>query len=298
MAVTIISQEAGMIGNAFDAFQPGNIIELRAEHEQETLDFLAARPIHTVFMASLIHDNGLVSRHNRGSFYACRDQLGRMEGVALVGHATVVEALTESSVAAFARLARNCDNTHLIRGERETIDCFWKYYAGAGREPRVICRELFLQQNEPPPLSEVVDDLRPAHLNELEQIIKVNAAMAAQEAGINPLNYDASGFRQRTARRIEQGRVWVLVQEGRLVFKADVISETPEAIYVEGVHVHPEERMKGHGLRCLNQLSSILLARSNSICLTVNEDNKKAGAFYAKAGYQVSGLYETIYLRG
>ena len=298
MTVTIISQEARTTTTAFDTPEPCTVTELSAEHEREVLDFFAARPLHTVFMASLIHDNGVVSRHNRGSFYACRDRLGRLDGVALVGHATVVEAHTESSVAAFARLARNCDNTHLIRGERETIECFWKYYASAGQEPRVICRELFLQQNERPALNEVVDDLRPAHLNELEQVMKVNAAMAVQEAGVSPLNHDASGFRQRTARRIEQGRVWVWVQEGRLVFKADVIAETPEAIYVEGVHVHPEERMKGHGLRCLNHLSSILLARSNSICLTVNEDNKKAVAFYAKAGYQVSSLYETIYLRG
>lgn len=297
MTVTIMSQEAGTITNAFGGSEPFAVSELRVEHEREALDFLAARPIHTVFMASLIHDNGLVSRHNRGSFYATRDQLGRLDGVALVGHATVVEAHSESSIAAFARLARNCDNTHLIRGERETIECFWKYYASMGRQPRVICREMLFQQTEPPSLNKVVDDLRLAQLDEIEQVMKVNAGMAVQEGGISPFNHDAGGFRQRTARRIEQGRVWVLVQEGRLIFKADVIAETPEAIYVEGVHVHPEERMKGHGLRCLNQLSSILLARSESICLTVNEDNKKAVAFYAKAGYQFGSLYETIYLR-
>ena len=297
MSVTIMRQEAGTTTSTFDAPEPCTVTELSAEQERETLDFLAARPIHTVFMASLIHDNGLVSRHNRGSFYACRDRLGRLDGVALVGHATVVEAHTESSVAAFARLARNCDNTYLIRGERETIECFWKYYGSVGREPRVICRELLFQQSEPSPLNEGAGDLRPANLDELEQVTKVNAAMAVQEAGVSPFNHDASGFRRRTARRIEQGRVWVLVQDGRLVFKADVIAETPNATYVEGVHVHPEERMKGHGLRCLTQLSSILLARSESICLTVNEDNKKAVAFYEKAGYQFGSLYETIYLR-
>lgn len=297
MSVTIMRQEAGRTTNAFGPSEPCVATELSTEHEKEALDFLAARPVHTVFMASLIHDNGLVSRHNRGSFYACRDQLGRLDGVALVGHATVVEAHTESAIAAFAHLARNCDNTHLIRGERETIESFWKHYASMGREPRVISRELLFQQNETPALNEVVDDLRPAHLDEIEQVMKVNAAMAVQEGGISPFNHDASGFRRRTERRIEQGRVWVLVQDGRLVFKADVIAETPQAIYVEGIHVHPEERMKGHGLRCLTQLSSILLARSESICLTVNEDNKKAVAFYNRAGYQFSSLYETIYLR-
>ena len=123
------------------------------------------------------------------------------------------------------------------------------------------------------------------------------AAMAFQEAGISPLNSDPGGFRQRTARRIEQGRVWIWTSEDKLMFKADVVAETPEAIYLEGVHVHPEERLKGYGSRCLSQLGSILLTRSKSICLTMNQENKKALAFYEKAGYKFHSHYETIYLR-
>jgi hypothetical protein len=121
--------------------------------------------------------------------------------------------------------------------------------------------------------------------------------MALQEAGVSPLHRDPGGFRQRTARRIKGGRVWAWIQEGRLMFKADVVGETPEAIYLEGVYVHPEERLKGYGLRCLTQLSTTLLARSKVICLTINERNKKALAFYEKAGYQFHSHYETIYLR-
>jgi hypothetical protein len=55
-------------------------------------------------MASLIRDNGLVSRNNRGAFYGCRDTAKNLVGVALVGHATIVEARTDDAVAAFAQL--------------------------------------------------------------------------------------------------------------------------------------------------------------------------------------------------
>jgi predicted GNAT family acetyltransferase len=41
----------------------------------------------------------------------------------------------------------------------------------------------------------------------------------------------------------------------------------------------------------------MLLERSESICLTVNEKNKTALKFYEKAGYQFHSHYETIYLR-
>jgi ribosomal protein S18 acetylase RimI-like enzyme len=298
MAVTIMRHEREeRPPSAFARDEPCSISEINQSHETEVFEFLATRPIHTVFMASLIRDNGLVSPHNRGSFYACRDRYGLLEGVALVGHATVIEARTENSLARFARLAGNCLNAHLIRGEQETINNFWKHYASNGREPRLICREMLFEQREPMPHTEIVDDLRPATLDDLDKVVAVNSSMAFEEGGSSPLQTDPSGFRNRTARRIQQGRIWVWIQDNRLIFKADVVANTPEVTYLEGVHVHTEERRRRYGLRCLTSLSSILLGSSQSICLTINERNKKALNFYEKAGYQFHSHYETIYLR-
>lgn len=297
MAVPILRHETAATMNTFSAPEPCLIEELAVEDEAEVLDFLSARPTHTVLMASMVRDNGVVSPHNRGSFYARRDQRGQLEGVALIGHVTAIEAGTEESLAAFARLTRHCVNTHLIRGERKMIESFWKYYANSGQEPRRISREVLFEQREPLPLAETIEDLRSATLSDLEQILKINAAIAFQEGGSSPFNRDPSGFRYRTAKRIERNRVWVWVRDRKLIFKADVIAETPEAVYLEGVHVDAEERMKGYGRRCMTQLARILLTQSKSICLTVNERNKTALAFSAKAGYQVHSDYETIYLR-
>src|SRR6267154_4530563 len=147
MAVTLMRNEAE--ARSLDAFprdEPCLITELNPAAESEVFEFLAARTIHTVFMASMIRDNGLVSPRNRGSFYACRDRYGRLEGVGLLGHATVIEARSENSLAQFARLARNCLNAHLIRGEQETTQDFWKLYANSGQKPRLVCRELLFEQ--------------------------------------------------------------------------------------------------------------------------------------------------------
>jgi predicted GNAT family acetyltransferase len=121
--------------------------------------------------------------------------------------------------------------------------------------------------------------------------------MALEEGGSSPLQRDPSGFRKRTSRRIEQNRVWVLMEGNRLVFKADIVSATPEVAYLEGIYVHPEERRKGHALRCLTKLSSILLNDTKSICLTVNDRNQHAVALYEKVGFTFHSNYETIYLR-
>lgn len=296
MAVTLIQQESVPPFNVFEKSSERCVIsELEAGEKDEVLEFLDTRPLHTVFMSSMVRDNGLVSPDNRGSFYACRNHYGELEGVGLIGHATMIETQSEGALMSLARLARNCQ-VHLIRGEQETIDLFWEHYARAGQKPRLICREILLEQREAPAIQNPVDDLRTATLSELDKVLAVNASMALSEAGISPLQKDPAGFRQRTARRIEQGRIWVWINDNRLMFKADVVAETPHTNYLEGVHVHPEERMKGYGLRCLAQLSGNLLSRADSICLTVNEQNKEALAFYAKAGYQISAPYETIYL--
>src|SRR6266852_8574962 len=135
MAVTLMGHETEARSlEAFASNEPCTIGELGAADEPEVFEFLSARTIHTVFMASLIRDNGLVSPLNRGSFYSSRDRYGCLDGVALLGHATVLEARSENSLASFARLARNCLNAHLIRGEQETINSFWKHYANSGQK--------------------------------------------------------------------------------------------------------------------------------------------------------------------
>jgi len=296
MAVTMMSQDWAGRGGFADTPQACNISELYRHDEPEVIEFLSARPVHTVFMLGLIRDNGLLSPKNRGSFYGSRNSLGQLEAVALIGHATLVEAHTEHSLIGVARVARNCPNTHLIRGEQEAIKTFWTYYAGAGSNPRAMyCEHLFVLGEPPADVADV--NLRTADMNDLEKVLAVNSSMALEEGGSSPLQRDPSGFRKRTSRRIEQDRVWVLMEGNRLIFKADVVSATPEVTYLEGIYVNPEERRKGHGLRCLTKLSSILLNDTKSICLTVNDRNKHAVALYEKVGFTFHSNYETIYLR-
>jgi predicted GNAT family acetyltransferase len=265
--------------------------------EAEVLEFLAQRAIHTVYMASLIRDNGLVNPNNRGVFYGCRDRAKNLLGVALIGHATIIEARTDASVAAFAQLAAHSCHVSLIRGERKTVDDFWKHFAASDQTSRRICRELLFEKKDITPLPEQLAHLRPATLDDIEYVMAVNAELAFEEGGVSPLHRDPEGFRNRTARRIKQGRVWLGVKNDTPVFKADIVGDTPEAIYLEGIYVSPEERMKGHGKRCLAQLSSTLLRRTKSICLTVNQRKADTVAFYVKAGFDFNSEYETIYLR-
>ena len=75
------------------------------------------------------------------------------------------------------------------------------------------------------------------------------------------------------------------------------MADTPEAIYLEGIWVNPQERGKNYGLRCLTQVARKLLKRTGSLCVLVNENNLKAHAFYRRAGFKPRGSYQSVYLQ-
>ena len=262
----------------------------------EVLEFLAQRAIHTVTMMSLIHDNGIVSPFNRGTFYGCRDAKGQLEGVALVGHATMMETVSDRALAALAQVARECPSTHVIMGEKERVADFWSHYSEAGRRQRLACREWLFELTRPVDARDPVSELRPAHPRELELVMPVQAELAFVESGVNPMDVDPLGFRERCLRRIEQGRTWVVVENGELIFKADVVSKASEVIYIEGVWLHEDCRHKNLGTRFMSGLMRRLLEDTKSICLLVNETNESAHGFYRKCGFHFRATYETIFL--
>jgi len=270
--------------------------QLAPESEAEVLSFLRQRPLHTVAMMSLIRDNGLVSPLNRGTFYGCRDINGYLEGVALIGHATLLETVSSRALRALAEIARDCPNTHMIMGEQDRIRELWSYCSSVGQQMRLACTESLLEFRYPVEVHSTAQSLRRAVANEIDFVLPVQAQMALEESGVDPRDVDPEGFRKRCLRRIEQGRTWVAFEDGELMFKADVIAETPEVIYLEGVWVNEAKRREGFGASCMSELSRILLRSAKSVCLLVNYKNSDAQAFYRKCGFQFRATYLTIFL--
>lgn len=278
------------------AFESVQVERLNNSNVAEVLEFLSQRPIHTVAMVSMIRDNGIVSPFNRGTFYGCRDFMGQLEGVALVGHATLMETVSDRALAALAQVARECPNTHMIMAEKERIADFWTHYEETGRQQRLACREWLFELTLPANARERIHGLRQATAAELDLVMPVQAELAYVESGINPMQVDPEGFRQRCLRRIEQGRTWVVIENGLLIFKADVISKTPEVIYLEGIWLQEDQRNKNLGKRFMSELMRRLLENTKSVCLLVNETNEGAQSFYRKCGFNYRATYETIFL--
>jgi uncharacterized protein len=271
--------------------------KLQAEDEAEVLNFLAQRPSHTFGLSGFIRTNGIVSPLNRGTFYAYRNDAGQLEGVALIGHHILFETRNDVAIKAFAEAAQKCKEAFVLLAERDKAQTFWDYYAEGGKALHVLCRDMLMEQRWPVQVRQPVAGLRQATLAELELVAPAHAEIAAAESGINPLQKDPEGFRARCARRIENGKTWVWIEDGRLIFKADIICDSPDVIYIEGVWVNAQDRNKGDGLRCLSQLMQELLPRTKAVCLLANENFKSAQAFYKRAGFKPVSQYDTVYLK-
>jgi ribosomal protein S18 acetylase RimI-like enzyme len=295
--------QASLLTNPASAYSPValeadvRVDPLRNSEYAEVLAFLEKRPINTVCLAGLIRDNGLQSPLNRGTFYGCRTEQGQLEGIDLIGHATLMETNSDRALQAFADTAQRCESVHLIMCEEDRLEQFWSYYAHAGQKMQRACRELLFELRWPIEASKPVPGLLPATLGALHLLMPVHAQMALEESGIDPRDHDAAGFSDRYARRIKQGRTWAVIENGKLLFKAEVVAETPETTYIEGVWVNPEARRQGYGRRCMSQLARMLLWRTKSICLFVNDENEDARRFYRSAGYHLRTVYDTIFLQ-
>ena len=262
--------------------------------EEYILSALSSSSLTNVIMSGFIRDNGFISPLNRGRFYTCCDEKNRVEGVALIGHTILFEAFSERAIQTFAALARRESSSHLLMGEHNAVERFWSHYCAGDQAPRLVCPILFLERRKP--FAEQVDSgLRQATRDDLEHVVQAQAAMAFEISGVDPLKKDPAGFRERYLRRIEKNRVWVLIENGRLVFKADIMAEMPQASYVEGVYVSPEQRGKGLGGRCVTELGNILLKRTQAIYLFVENQNTRTRSFYSNLGFKVAGQYDLLY---
>lgn len=271
--------------------------ELRHEDTQEVLYFLAIRPVHTVVMTSFIHDNGIVSDLNRGKFHGYRGRDGQIEGVALIGHTTLVEARTVNALYALAVTARNSETPiHLVMSGGDDADKFWTYYDTSGKPPRLRCEELLFEARFPFLVQHCDREVQTADESQLLQIAEAQAEVAFAESGVNPMARDREGFLKRVMRRIEQGRVYSVFENGKLVFKADIIAQTDDVIYLEGVYVGREFRGKGVGSACLAALTTELMGKASHVCLLSNVDFHWAHRSLNKAGYASSDKCVTLFV--
>ena len=136
--------------------------------------------------------------------------------------------------------------------------------------------------------------VRPAMPGDFDLLLPACAATHEGEIGIDPMRTDAAGFRRRTRQQIEDGRSWVWLEGGTILFKAEASAWTPHAVQLQQVWVDPGARGQGNAQRGLRDLSRMLLRRVPRVCLFVRADNPAAIRLYEAVGMDRVGSYRSL----
>lgn len=261
----------------------------------QVVDFLSTDPVRNVHLHSLVVDNGLEHPANRGSFYGHFAD-GELTGVALLGHSILVSG-DEVARKKFADLAVSIGaKGHIVFGPADEVEEVWERLSRGGRQTQVVRDQHWCVCEKPQlPLKRL--QMRRAGPDQLEAVATAQAEMIAEECGIDPRAADPGGFQERVAKRVKKGRVWCRVEDEKVVFKVDLISVSPEAVYVEGVWTHPDYRGRGLAKSCLTELCYRLLRQYTYVCLIVEPGDAVAKHIYESVGFVHTMNYQSHYLQ-
>jgi uncharacterized protein len=248
---------------------------------EQVLEFCSAEPVERVFLEE-------AARRGLGRMLATTEG-GRVAALCHFG-ANVVPSGAGSG--AFAEVTAR-SHARMIIGEEAAVSELWD----AARSTMLPPREdrpgqpVFAIDRAPEPGD---SGLREATKEDFALLMPACAATHEGEIGINPLETDAEGFRRRTRQQIEDGRSWVWIENGTILFKAEASAWTARAVQLQQVWVDPEVRNQGYGQRGLRDLIRLLLNRTPRVCLFVRADNPAAIGLYERVGMERVGSYRSL----
>jgi RimJ/RimL family protein N-acetyltransferase len=159
------------------------------------------------------------------------------------------------------------------------------------RDPQplmAVCRGRLRAQGSPA--------VRRARLDDLDTLVVSAAAMHREEMGIDPLAIDPAGWRARMAVLIDRGWSWIWMEEGRVLFKAELSAWTAEVVQVQGVYTAPSARGRGIATAGLAAVCEALHAEVPTCSLYVNHFNTPARRVYTRLGFETVGEFATVIL--
>ncbi len=116
--------------------------------------------------------------------------------------------------------------------------------------------------------------MRPARPGEVDIVLPAAAHMFTEEIGYPPYYGSDRGYRASISSLIRAGHTFVRVEDGEVVFKADVGSLALGCAQVQGVWLHP--RLRGQGLSVpamASVVEQVLGAGADEVSLYVNDYN-------------------------
>jgi predicted GNAT family acetyltransferase len=257
---------------------------------------LDTEPVAGAWVASRIAAAGL-SEWRLGAQVWGHDAGGALRSLCYSGANLVPVAATSAALPVFAARARAqgrvCSS---VVGPAESVLPLWSMLEPAWGTARDIrdCQPL-LATSEPPA---VVPSpfVRRAGAADLAALVPACVAMYTEEIGVSPIGRDGGSFyRAKVAESVRSGRTYVQVEDGRVVFKAELAAVTASACQVQGVWVAPDRRGEGLGAAGMSAVTAdALRTAAPVVSLYVNDFNAAAQRVYRRCGFTRVGTFASV----
>lgn len=262
----------------------------------EALAVLAEDPVTNVFAEYRSRITQLDQRWLGGQMWGYFED-GRLLSLCHVGANLVpVQATTEACTAFAQRASHQRRTSSTIVGPRDAVEALWAELAdqwGRPREQRWEQPHLTISgvpAVEPDPL---VRRTTPA---EVDVLYPACVAMYSEEVGVSPeVDGGRNLYRARVSQLVNRGWSFARIEDGAVVFKAEIACATPYAAQVQGVYVDPSRRGEGLCARGMAAVVDIALREiAPTVALYVNAHNTPARRAYERVGFRQSTTFATI----
>jgi predicted GNAT family acetyltransferase len=265
-------------------------------YRAEALAILDADPVSNVFVSSRVHAAGLDPRRLGAQMWGyLRD--GRLVSLCYSGANLIPVAAGPEAVRAFAERAqaqgRRCSS---IVGPVDAVGELWEILAPYWGPPRAV------RASQPVMATSAVPDVPPdpavrrVRMEEFDIVYPACVAMFTEEVGVSPNAGDGGVlYRARVAELIRDGRAFARIEDGRVMFKAEIGAVTPRACQVQGVWVPPD--LRGRGLSETGMSAVVreaLRSVAPTVSLYVNDYNTRARAAYRRVGFTELGSFMSV----
>jgi uncharacterized protein len=253
-------------------------------------------PVANVFVSARIRTCGL-DPVNLGAQVWGYYEAGQLVSACYVGANLVPVEAVPAATAAFAERARltgrRCSS---IAGPAEAVRDIWSRLAPFWDRPREIRHSQPLMATSAEPLVEPDPLVRTVRRDELGILLPASIAMFTEEVGISPIGNDGgASYRARVNELVITGRSFARIENGKIIFKAEIGAVTPAACQVQGVWVPPDQRNRGYAGHGMAAVVSIARRHfSPVVSLYVNDFNAPARAAYERVGFRQVGEFMSV----
>ncbi|MFI7328078.1 GNAT family N-acetyltransferase [Streptomyces rubiginosohelvolus] len=261
------------------------------------LAILESEPVANAFVTSRVQVAGLDPWRLGGEMWGWYAD-GRLRSLCYSGANLVPICAGPEAVRAFAdrarRAGRRCSS---IVGPAEPTTQLWRLLEPSWGPAREVRGNQPLMVAESPAADVTPDPLvRRIRKDEMEVLMPACVAMFTEEVGISPLAGDGGLLYQaRVAELISTGRSFARIDDGKVVFKAEIGAATPQACQIQGVWVAPEHRGKGLSETGMAAVLRYALADvAPVVSLYVNDYNTPARKAYQRVGFREVGAFMSV----